>query len=307
MTQRHMPIGYKLVDGKIRIDEPKADVVKRIFQDYATGASLLVIAKELTSEGFLNANSQPRWYHGTVSKILDNVKYQGDNLYPRLIEKDLFEKVKNRRNEQCEKLGRNLQLNSMSRQSVFSGILRCGECGDVYRKYVERSGRLTKRTFWKCKRYIYQNRVCCCNSFILDEQIESAFLSAANRILTRKQYLDYIPKKEPDASNPVFAKLDSEIKELEAEGRYSSKELPALLFERAKAFYETAQVDDRAYNAEKMKRAFLHKDVMTQFDGELFRMAIRQVTVHNDGKLTFEFINGLSSEVKTPERTDDCE
>lgn len=306
MTQRHMPIGYKLVDGRIQIDESKADAVKRIFQDYATGASLLAIAKDLTSEGLLNANNQPRWYHGTVSKILDNVKYQGDDFYPRLIEKDLFEKVKNHRNEQCEKLGRNLQLNSMSRQSVFSGILRCGECGDVYRKYVEHSGKLTKRTFWKCKRYIYQNRVCCCNSFLTDEQIESTFLYAANRILTRKQYLDYIPKKEPDTYNSAFAKLDREIKELEAEGRYSSKEIPALLFERAKAFYEMAQVDDHVYNAEKMKRAFLHKDVMTQFDEELFRMVIRQVTVHNDGKLTFEFINGLALEVKykTPERTE---
>lgn len=306
MTQRHMPIGYKLVDGRIQIDEPKADVVKRIFQDYATGASLLVIAKDMTSEGLLNANNQPRWYHGTVSKILDNVKYQGDDFYPRLINKELFEKVKNRRNEQCEKLGRDLQLNSMSCQSVFSGILRCGECGDVYRKYVEHSGKLTKRTFWKCKRYIYQNRVCCCNSFLTDEQVESAFLSAANRILTRKQYLDYIPKKESDTNNPAFAKLDREIKELESEGRYSSKELPALLFERAKAFYETAQVDDHAYNVEKMKRAFLHKDVMTQFDGELFRTVIRQITVHNNGKLTFEFINGLSLEVKykAPERTE---
>lgn len=304
MTQRHMPIGYELVDGRIQIDEPKADAVKRIFQDYATGASLLAIAKDLTSEGLLNANNQPRWYHGSVSKILDNVKYQGDDFYPSLIDKELFEKVKNRRNEQCEKLGRNLQLNSMSRQSVFFGILRCGECGDVYRKYVEHNGKLAKRIFWKCKRYIYQNRVCCCNSFLTDEQIESAFLSAANRILGRKQYLDYIPKKESDTNNPAFVKLDREIKELEAEGRYSSKELPALLFERAKAFYKTAQVDDHTYNAEKMKQAFLNKDVMTQFDGELFRTVIRQVTVLNDGKLTFEFINGLSLETKyeTPEK-----
>jgi hypothetical protein len=29
-----MPIGYKLADGKIQLDEPKADVVKRIFADY---------------------------------------------------------------------------------------------------------------------------------------------------------------------------------------------------------------------------------------------------------------------------------
>lgn len=295
-----MPIGYRLVDGKIQLDESKAAAVRRIFQDYASGASLLDIAKELTAAGFLNANNQPHWYNGTVSKILDNVKYQGDEFYPQLIDTELFKKVQKRRNERCEKLGRNLQLNSMSRQSVFSGIIQCGECGDIYRKYVEHSGRPTKRTFWKCKRYIHKNKVCCCNSFLTDEQIESAFLYAANRILARKQCLDRIPKKEPVVNNSEFIKLDRKIKELEAEGRYSSKELPALIFERAKAFYRTAQIDDQEYSTQKMKQAFSHRNVITQFDDELFRTAIRQVMVRNDGKLTFEFINSLTMEIEIP-------
>ena len=299
MAQRHMPIGYKLVDGKIQIDDPKADTVKRIFRDYASGASLLVIAKELSAEGFLNANNHPHWHHGTVSRILDNVKYQGDEYYPQLIDKELFSMVEKCRNEQCEKLGRNLQYNSRSRQSVFSGILRCGECGDAYRKYVEHGDRPTKRTFWKCKRYIDKNKVCCCNSFLADEQIESAFKAAANRILARKQGFDQTSKKEPIVNNSEFIKLDKKIKELETEGRYSSNELPALIFERAKAFYRTAQVDDREYNTEKMKQAFSNRYSLTQFDPELFRTVIRQVIVH-DGKLTFEFINSLSMEVELP-------
>lgn len=299
MAQRHMPIGYKLVEGKIQIDDPKADAVKRIFRDYATGASLLVIAKELSAEGFLNANNQPHWYHGTVSMILDNVKYQGDEFYPQLIDKELFSMVQKRRYERCEKLGRNLQYNSRSRQSVFSGILRCGECGDVYRKYVEHGDRPTKRTFWKCKRYIHKNKVCCCNSFLTDEQIESAFQLAANRILARKQCLDRTSKREPIVNNSEFIKLDKKIKELEAEGRYSSNELPALIFERAKACYRTAQIDDREYNTEKMKRAFSSRNTLPQFDAELFRTVIRQVIVR-EGKLRFEFINSLAIEVELP-------
>jgi len=93
MAQRHMPIGYKLVDGKIQLDDPKANVVRHIFQEYASGASLLDIAKAMTAAGLPNANNQPKWYHGTVSSILDNVKYQGDEFYPPLIDKELFEKV----------------------------------------------------------------------------------------------------------------------------------------------------------------------------------------------------------------------
>lgn len=299
MSQRHMPIGYKLLDGKIQIDDSKAKVVRSIFRHYAAGASLLVIARELKAEGFLNANNQPQWYHGTVSKILDNVKYQGDELYPQLIDKELFGKVQNCRKERCTELGRNLQYNSTSCQNIFSGILRCGECGDVYRKYVEHCDRPIKRTFWKCKRYIHKNKVFCCNSFLTDEQIESAFLSAVNRILARKQCLDRIPKRDQVVNNSEYIKLDKKIKELEAEGRYSSNELPVLIFERAKAFYRKAQVDDREYNTEKMKQAFSNLSSLTLFDPELFRTVIRKVTVH-EGKLIFEFINSLTIEVELP-------
>lgn len=299
MVQRHMPIGYSLMEGKIQIDESKSIIVKRIFRDYAAGASLLVIARELKAEGFLNANNQPQWYHGTVSKILDNVKYQGDELYPQLIDKELFGKVQNCRKERCTELGRNLQYNSTSRQNIFSGILRCGECGDVYRKYVEHSGTPSKRTFWKCKRYIHKNKVCCCNNFLTEEQIESAFLSAVNQILAVKQCLDRTLKKVPAVNDCEFIKLDKKIKELEAEGRYSSNELPALIFERAKAFYRTAQVDDREYNTKKMKQAFSNRSSLNQFDAELFRTVIRKVTVH-ESKLTFEFINSRAMEVELP-------
>ena len=40
-VQRHMPIGYSLIDGKIVIDFEKAEVVQKIFSEYLNGDSLL--------------------------------------------------------------------------------------------------------------------------------------------------------------------------------------------------------------------------------------------------------------------------
>ncbi len=296
MAQRNMPIGYKLVEGKVRMDESKADTVKIIFRNYANGASLHKLSKELTEAGFLNASNETNWYHGSVARILDNVKYLGDGFYPELIDEELFGKVQARRKEQCENLGRHLQYNSESRRTVFTGILRCGECGDIYKKYVEHSNRPSRRTYWKCKRYIHQNRVCCTNSFLTEEQIKKAFLLAANRIIARPQCLKRTLKKEPVIYNPEYVQLDREIKELEAQGRYSSKELPALIFKRAQAFYKTARIDDAGHNAEKMWQAFEGRQPLTEFNKELFQIVTRRITVHREGKLVFEFINGLTVE-----------
>lgn len=296
MMQRHMPIGYKLVDGKIQFDEAKAAAVKKIFSNYLSGTSTFALAKQLTQMGFPNANNKASWNHGSIGKILENVKYLGDEFYPQIIDAEVFEQVQKRRQERCEQLGRSLQPNSAKHQHLFTGRLRCGECGEIYRKYIEHCGKASEKFFWKCKRYIYKNRVCCRSAFLTDEQIEKAFLEAANRILARLQILDRRLPKEPIPNNPEFQKLDQKIKELEAEGRYSSKELPALIFKRAQALYKTAWIDDTEHNAEKMKQAFTNRELLTEFDEKLFLAVVRQITVHTDHRLTFEFINGLTME-----------
>lgn len=296
--QRHMPIGYILVDGKIQFDDRTATVVKKVFQDYLSGISTYALANELTHMGFLNANNKASWSHGSIGKILENVKYLGDEFYPRMIDAELFEKVQLRRKERCKQLGRSIQPNSVIHKNVFTGKLRCGECGEVYRKYIEHCGARNEKTFWKCKRYIYMNRVCCRCGFLTDEQIEKAFLTVVNRIFSRPQILDRKPKKEPTPYSLEFHKLDQQIKELEAEGRYSSSELPALIYERAKVFYQTAQINDADFTNSKMKQALSSREPLGAFDKELFQEVVRQVTIYKDQRLKFEFINGITLETE---------
>lgn len=294
MMQRHMPIGYKMVDGKIQIDETKEKVVKKVFKDYLSGVSTYGLAKELTAMGLLNANNKPSWNHGSIGKILENTKYLGDDLYPQMIEKEQFEQVQNRRKERCQTLGRIAQHNSMVNEHTFSGKLCCGECGEIYRKYVEHSGKPSERTNWKCKKYIYKNRVQCRCGVTTDEQIKEAFISAANYIISKIYILDRKPKV---AFPPVileFKKLDQRVKEFESDGKYSSKELSGLIFKRAMAFYNTAEIKDYEHTTEKMKQVFSQQEQLKEFDDDLFVTVVNHLTVYADRRLTFEFINGLT-------------
>ena len=296
MIQRHMPIGYRLADGKIQLDEPKVAVVKMIFSNYLSGESTFALAKRLTETGFPNANNKASWNHGSIGKILENVKYLGDEFYPPLIDTELFEQAQKCRQERCDQLGRSLQPNSGNQQYPFTGRLRCGECGEVYRKYVEHSGRASEKSLWKCKKYIYKNRVHCRCGFLSDEQIKESFIGVVNRMLAKPQILERTPRKEAIPINPEFNKLDQQIKELEAEGRYSSKELPAFIFKRAEALYKTAGIDDTEHNANKLKQALSGRSPLTEFDDGLFDTVVKQATVHADHRLVFEFINGLTME-----------
>ncbi len=294
MMQRHMPIGYKMVNGKIQIDETKEKVVKKIFMDYLSGVSTYGLAKKLTAMGFLNANNKPSWNHGSIGKILENTKYLGDDLYPQMIEKEQFEQVKNRRKERCQTLGRTAQPNSMVNQYTFSSKLHCGECGEVYRKYVQHSGKPSEHTNWKCKKYIYKNRVQCRCGVITDEQIKEAFIIAANQIISKMYILDRKPKAASLPVNPEFKKLDERVKELESDGRYSSKELSSLIFKRAMAFYSNAEIKDYEHTTEKMKQVFSQREQLKEFDDDLFSTVVKHLTVYTDRRLTFEFINELT-------------
>jgi len=98
MMQRHMPIGYKLVDGKIQFDRPKASVVRKIFQDYRDGISLRAIAKELMVMGFLNANNKPSWNHCSIGKIAAESAERCTVNTPNTVEKNRSDAYGNVRN-----------------------------------------------------------------------------------------------------------------------------------------------------------------------------------------------------------------
>lgn len=288
-----MPIGYRMRDGKVYLEETKAQIVRKVFLDYLSGISTYAIAKELTARGVMNANHKPSWNHCSVGKILENVKYLGDELHPQIIETEIFERVQNHREEQRRRLGRAVHPNSMNTQNPFSGKLWCGECGDVFRKYVENCRRSSEKRKWKCKNYVYKNRVHCICGTVTEEQVKEIFVLAVNKIIKTPSFMEKKQKESPRRFQPGFWKLDQRIKELEADGQYSSKELAMLIFQRAEVLYQTAQIHDYDHHTENMRQALADKDLQTEFHEELFLQIVKGMTIYADRRIDVEFINGL--------------
>lgn len=285
-------MGYKMENGNIEIQEEQAKTVKRIFRDYIKGKSMVAIAKELTALKIMNANKKPNWNHGSVGKILQNMKYQGDTLYPKLIEKDIFTRAQQIRTAKEAELGRTHQIYAMRNQTVCSGKIRCGECGAMYRKYIEHAGKPSEKIKWKCKNYISQNQVCCKNLFYIEDEIKEIFILATNDLIKKKWLLNKIPKKELPKMSLELRQTESRIKELEQEEQYSSPELATLVFKRAELYYICSKIDDRKSNTDKIKEALTGIEKIILFDEELFEAIIKQITVYKESELEVEYING---------------
>ncbi len=71
--------GYKHdEDGKLIIDEEKVYNVKRIFELYLSGQSILGIIRELERRNILSLTGKEKWCKRTIDVMLSNEKYTGD-------------------------------------------------------------------------------------------------------------------------------------------------------------------------------------------------------------------------------------
>lgn len=293
MIQRHTPLGYKISNGKAVIVPETAAIVKNVFNAYLEGASTYQIAKILTEQGIQNASHKPSWNHGSIGNILENRKYLGDDFYPPMIDKDMFEQVQKRRIERKVQLGRTAQPNSFTNRHVFSGKLRCGECGQTYRRYVEHCNQAGEKIKWKCKQYIKRNRVSCQNLFLTDDQIAVAFLEAINKLISMPTLLERRRPQLPVDNQVWSERISQQIREKIEGGKASAEEIKNLVFERARQQYQRSAIDDYEYQTDKIRQILAGLDKQEKFDSRIFEQTIQQVVIYKEGKISFQFINGI--------------
>ena len=96
-----MPYGYYVKDKKLHIDEEKAKIVRFIYEQYSASVYVPKIICKLNEKGVLH-NGKP-FLPNAIYGILRNKRYVGiteirneiyDNIYPQIVPKDLFDKIK---------------------------------------------------------------------------------------------------------------------------------------------------------------------------------------------------------------------
>ena len=96
-----------------------------------------------------------------------------------IIKPDVFEMV------QHEMLRRGKGKKYHSGVHAFSSRIKCGECGCWYGSKIWHSNSKYLQTIWRCN-HKYDGDQTCHTPHLTDEEIQAAFLSAANRLLATK-------------------------------------------------------------------------------------------------------------------------
>lgn len=299
--QWHMPIGYSIREGKIVIDEEKRKIVQQIFTDYDNGISLLRIATNLKEREIKNAQGRIAWTHSGIGKILENHNYLGTEYYPQLIDTKLFERVQDKREQKRKNLSRGKYRPSARERILFGGVLVCGTCGQPYSHIQPRNRRQRHGVAkWKCKNYVYQNRLSCAGGFITDAQVMEVCVKAINQILKNKKLIQVVDKREERIS-PRYKELN---KQIESDDIQMQENIKTVLYERAAERYSTLEIKDAEQQTAEMLEVLESRSELEIFDESVYRKLIKQMIVSKDDTVKVVFCNGSSITIEYGEKTE---
>ncbi|PKE50746.1 recombinase family protein [Macrococcoides caseolyticum] len=188
-------LGYQQVPGNKRmlaIVEKEALIVKRIFEEYASGKGYRAIANALNKDGYRTKKNNP-FDISAVKYILTNIVYIGKIRYLRytswnekrrrgfnpnpiiadgkhtpIIDQDLWDKVQIR----MEKASKNPMINGKG-ENLLTGIVRCCECGAAHAASKTtntlKSGEKKRIRYYSCSQFRNKGAsVCSANSIRAD-------------------------------------------------------------------------------------------------------------------------------------------
>ena len=234
--------GGEPIRGDREINKEQAEVVRRIFQDYARGLSPKKIALQLNEEGIEGPSGKP-WGPSTIygnrrrgTGIINNELYIGQLIWNRqkfikdpdtgkriarlnpkeewqitdvphlrIVNQDLWDSVKGRQKALDDKLQ---FWTKQRRRNLFSYLLKCDCCGGGMSKVSsERIDCSTARNKGSC-----HNRLT-----IKQEDLENTILDALKHYLMDKELLKVFCEEHTNHINALRSQRNATIHQLEKE------------------------------------------------------------------------------------------
>lgn len=200
LKNRYIPYGYTMENGDIVIEQNEAKTIRYIFETYIAGATLKDIADRLTAQRVVYSEKNTEWNKARVMRILDNLKYLGDDTFPQIIDEGLFAEAARQKTTRQ----RTTPADTEQEIHVLKGYIVCGKCGCVMKRRVEKKCKYKER--WYCS-----NPDCDNNVHIRDTVILKKVQSLTMRMVED----DYTPeeRKMPTTDTSDTLRIKSELED----------------------------------------------------------------------------------------------
>ena len=321
------PYGYIRSENGVRVDEEKAELVRRIFRDYLNGDSESTIAKRYE----INI--------ATVKYMLGNEKYMGDSLFHKWYTTDTlpFKCVKNNGEremyyvpkthkaiisreeyEMVQELKREKGRHHRGKKTVSCPLRKkiyCEECGTLFKRKERKD-----RVCWVCRNHDQSSDNCSMRQ-IEETVFYTAFITMFNKLTAHCQDIITPAYRQlqklsnvGELANTQVAEIRKEIAEQKAQCHLlsqlnsqgvldtvyftsRSQELDRNLVQLHKQLHAMLNSDEDEERLGKLKMliAILESsEQITEFDEEKFSSIVERIIVISEKEIRFELIGGIA-------------
>lgn len=337
------PYGYKNENGEMVIVPEQAEVVRKIFEDTLAGKSTHAIARELNEQGIVSKKGG-KWTPGTVNAIIRNEKFTGDVIFQKtytdssynrhinkgecdqylceehheaIVSHEVYEKANEVMNQRGREKGNGENTQRYQNRYGFSGKIRCGECGGVFKRRIhyKPSGNYVA---WCCTRHI-ENKDACSMKYITDDGVKAAFLTMMNKLIFAHQQIlkplfhslqGYDDKERLLQIQEYETKLEKNVEQRQVltslmasgllepalfnrENNMLILEEQSLQEEKNKVMHSVSGDRTRVDALQKLIKAVSGKEMLTEYDDELFLAHVDHITVISRDEVVFVMKCGL--------------
>lgn len=272
--QRKIPFGY-IIEGGVTQPHPReADAVRYIFGQYLAGASLLVIAEDMTRQGPRYHQHTPAWNKNMVKRVLENAKYTGAEGYPPLVSNEDFAAAR------CQRSSRNTYAPLSNEVRPILGKMACAGCGGR----LARGTRSHGRVHWRCQD--------CGQSVSISDEALAEIVDRLLRELSQAPHLLTAPEPQQTEPNLEAVRLQNELTLALNRGGESPEYIKSLALAAAVLRYNQIPDPTPAHALEGLRAKLEQGPADTDTLSALLATAVRTVRLGPDKTVELELING---------------
>ncbi len=279
MKNRRFPYGYEMQNGLIVICLKEADTVKQIFSQYLNGKNLKNIAERLTENQIEFLPGEYGWNKSRIKRMIEDERYIGDNTYPAIIDKDIFQKANFEKNSRRT----NISPVVTAEKKLLTHKVICTDCRR--RLFHNTDSRLKNSEKWFCK-----NEDCKFSVYMTVAELEHEITEILNLLISTPKFTEYEETDIQAEPSLEIIRMENEIERQFESIDFDKNEIQNMILQCATKKYDAYK--GVRHITDRLKADFENRSPLSAFNTDLFERTVSAVIIDKNKKVSLKLKNG---------------
>lgn len=278
MKNRRFPYGYEMQTGLIVICLKEADTVKQIFSQYLNGKNLKNIAERLTENQIEFLPGEYGWNKSRIKRMIEDERYIGDDTYPAIIDKDIFQKANFEKNSRRT----NISPVVTAEKKLLTHKVICADCRR--RLLHNTDSRLKNSEKWFCK-----NEDCKFSVYMTVAELEHEITEILNLLISTPKFTEYEETDIQAEPSLEIIRMENEIERQFESIDFDKNEIQNMILQCATKKYDAYK--GVRHITDRLKADFEQSSPLSAFNTRLFDRTVSAITIDKDKKVCLKLKN----------------